>query len=94
MYTHLASSSKPFYRGGLSRGRGGFQQGPSRPNGPMQISPNHQPGMIQAGSEYSFKWQKVYNIICVKKFQCQLKGDHRWDHPDQKEVINLRSYQQ
>lgn len=55
MYTHLASSSKPFYRGGLSRGRGGFQQGPSRPNGPMQISPNHQPGMIQAGSEYSFK---------------------------------------
>lgn len=47
----LASSppSKPFYRGGLSRGRGGFQGGPSRPNGPMQIAPSHQPGMMQPG---------------------------------------------
>ncbi|XP_031630869.1 basic salivary proline-rich protein 2-like isoform X1 [Contarinia nasturtii] len=40
--------SKPFYRGGLSRGRGGFQQGPTRPNGPMHGS-NHQPGMMQPG---------------------------------------------
>ncbi|XP_055309186.1 basic salivary proline-rich protein 2 isoform X2 [Sitodiplosis mosellana] len=42
-------SSKPFYRGGLSRGRGGFQQGLARPNGPMHVSTNHQSGMMQPG---------------------------------------------
>lgn len=48
-------SSKPFYRGGLSRGRGGYQQGPSRPNGPMHVSTNHQPGMMQPGSKFLLK---------------------------------------
>jgi len=44
-----SSPSKPFYRGGLSRGRGNMQQNLTRPNGPMQITPNHQPGMMQPG---------------------------------------------
>lgn len=61
----LASSpsSKPFYRGGLSRGRGGFQQGPSRPNGPMQIAPSHQPGMMQPGGKNKMVLKPLFNSL-------------------------------
>lgn len=44
--------SKPYYRGGMSRGRGNFggQQGPTRGPGPMPVNPNHQqPGMMPQG---------------------------------------------
>lgn len=50
MFSGSNPPSKPFYRGGLSRGRGGFQQGPARPNGPMHMGTN-QPGMMQPGSK-------------------------------------------
>lgn len=52
LFPGSGSPSKPFYRGGMSRGRGNIQQNPGRPNGPMQITPNHQPGMMQPGSKF------------------------------------------
>lgn len=71
--------SKPYYRGGMSRGRGSFQQGPPR-SGPMPVAPNHQPGMMNPGLggivlfnfifiEISKKWRKfnkLNEIIALK----------------------------
>lgn len=59
--------NKPFYRGNVTRGRGSFQQCPSRP-GPMPVAPNHQApgGMLQQGNFLSLICKKIYPVIDLK----------------------------